>query len=659
MMKPEIKDLIEISRYYGQRKDYVIAGGGNTSFKNDEHLWIKASGINLGDISENGFCVLDRGHLNAIPGKKFSADPVKREEEVKNALLDSRVDPDSGLRPSVETSLHNLFSYRYVVHTHSTLVNGLMCSNAAEMKTREIFGEEVLFVPYTDPGYVLFKVIAEKMNEYKRQLHHDPKIVLIQNHGIFVAADSTDEIKAIYAGVERKLKSAFTVFPESEEKSVSEKMTEIVPAIRMLLSEEKLKVARAFNSSWIAGFITGEKAFREGISRPFNPDQMVYCLSEYLFIENTGISEDIIEEARIKIADFRERKGIMPKVIFIGHEGVIAAENSSVAVGYLKDMVNDFCQISRLSQNFGGPHPLTAEQAAFIENWEVENYRKKVSLGSKSQGRLENKTVVVTGAAQGFGAGIAEILFSEGANVVVADLSEEKGRECVKKLNSGSTKNRALFAGVDVGLDGSVKEMVRQAVVNFGGLDVMISNAGILYAGSLDEMDQVTFERMTKVNYTGYFLCAKYAQQVMKIQSRYNPELYMDIIQINSKSGLKGSKKNFAYAGGKFGGIGLTQSFALELMTYRIKVNAICPGNYFDGPLWSDPEKGLFVQYLNAGKVPGAKTIDDVKAFYEAQVPAGRGCTPGDVAKAIFYAIDQHYETGQAIPVTGGQQMLK
>jgi NAD(P)-dependent dehydrogenase (short-subunit alcohol dehydrogenase family) len=296
---------------------------------------------------------------------------------------------------------------------------------------------------------------------------------------------------------------------------------------------------------------------------------------------------------------------------------------------------------------------------AFIENWEVENYRKKVSLGGKAQGRLENKTVVVTGAAQGFGAGIAEILFKEGANIVVADLNEEKGKEFAGQLNEKKTKNRAHFIPVNVAEASSVETMVQQAVLQFGGLDVMISNAGILHAGSLDEMDQKTFELMTKVNYTGYFLCAKYAQKVMKIQHRYKPGQYMDIIQINSKSGLKGSNKNFAYAGGKFGGIGLTQSFALELMPFHIKVNSICPGNYFDGPLWSDPEKGLFMQYLNAGKVPGAKTIADVKAFYEAQVPAGRGCTPEDVAKAIFYVIDQHYETGQAVPVTGGQNMLK
>jgi NAD(P)-dependent dehydrogenase (short-subunit alcohol dehydrogenase family)/rhamnose utilization protein RhaD (predicted bifunctional aldolase and dehydrogenase) len=657
-MNRQINDLIEISRYYGQEKDYVIAGGGNTSYKNEKYLWIKASGINLGNISESGFCVLDREKLAAIPTQKFSDDPVQRENEVKHALLDSRVDPGSGLRPSVETSLHNLFSYNFVVHTHSTLVNGLMCSNQAEEKASEIFGEEVLYVPYCDPGYILFKIIAEKIDGYNKKFSRDPQIVLIQNHGVFVAADSVDEIKGIYAGIETRLKSVFSKFPEMAELEVSEKIAEALPAIRMLLSEEKLKVAMAFNNSVISKFISDKDAFKKGIAHPFNPDQMVYCLAEYLFIQHSETAEDIISEAQTKILEYRNRRGMMPKVIFIQKEGVVVAEDSAVSAEYLKDMVNDFCQISRLSENFGGPHPLTPEQADFIETWEVENYRKKISLGGKAQGRLENKTVVITGAAQGFGAGIAEILFSEGANIVVADLNEEKGKEFTLQLNAKDSKNKAHFVKVNVAEAASVEEMVRQTVFQFGGLDVMISNAGILHAGSLDEMQPATFELMTKVNYTGYFLCSKYAQKVMKIQHQHKPDFYMDIIQINSKSGLKGSNKNFAYAGGKFGGIGLTQSFALELMPFNIKVNSICPGNFFDGPLWSDPEKGLFFQYLNAGKVPGAKTIADVKSFYEAQVPAGRGCTSEDVAKAIFYVIDQHYETGQAVPVTGGQNML-
>jgi sorbitol-6-phosphate 2-dehydrogenase len=132
----------------------------------------------------------------------------------------------------------------------------------------------------------------------------------------------------------------------------------------------------------------------------------------------------------------------------------------------------------------------------------------------------------------------------------------------------------------------------------------------------------------------------------------------MDIVQVNSKSGLRGSNRNFAYAGGKFGGIGLTQSFARELVEDGIKVNAVCPGNFFEGPLWSDPEKGLFVQYLRTGKVPGAATIDDVRRFYESKVPMGRGCRPADVVRAILYLVEQEYETGQALPVTGGQVML-
>ncbi len=287
----------------------------------------------------------------------------------------------------------------------------------------------------------------------------------------------------------------------------------------------------------------------------------------------------------------------------------------------------------------------------------------KIDINSSDlvgQQRIPGRIVIVTGGAQGFGAGIANELFEEGANIVVADLNEEVGKEMISQLNSKEYSNKALFVKTDVSDPDSVENLINKTTLHFGGLDVMISNAGILRAGGLDEMDPKTFDLMTKVNYAGYFYCAKYSSKVMKIQSKYSDgNHFMDILQINSKSGLKGSNRNFAYAGGKFGGIGLTQSFALELMPDQIKVNSICPGNFFDGPLWSNPENGLFVQYLKAGKVPGAKTIEDVKVFYENQVPAKRGCRVIDVVRAILYAIEQQYETGQAIPVTGGQEMLK
>lgn len=274
-------------------------------------------------------------------------------------------------------------------------------------------------------------------------------------------------------------------------------------------------------------------------------------------------------------------------------------------------------------------------------------------------GRLERKISIVTGSAQGFGAGIAERMVIEGSCVVFADLNEDLARENAATFNRLYGPGRALAVKVDVSDEASVKNLVEKTVLEYGGLDIFISNAGVLKAGGLEEMTVKDFEFVTKINYTAFFICTKYAARPMRISHRFDPYYTSDIIQINSKSGLEGSNKNFAYAGGKFGGIGLVQSFAKELVTDGIKVNAICPGNYYEGPLWSDPERGLFVQYLNAGKIPGAKTVEDVKKAYVSKVPMQRGCYPSDVACAIFYCVDQKYETGQAIPVTGGQNMLK
>lgn len=268
-------------------------------------------------------------------------------------------------------------------------------------------------------------------------------------------------------------------------------------------------------------------------------------------------------------------------------------------------------------------------------------------------GRLSGKIAIVTGGAQGFGFGIAKALVAEGAQVVIANRRESQGEAAVKELGDHSA-----FAQGDVSDPESCKNLMIRAVELFGGIDIFVANAGILKAGALPDMTPEDFEAVTKVDYSGYFYCAKYASEIMKAEYEADNSKFFDIVQINSKSGLVGSKANFAYAGAKFGGIGLTQSFALELVPWNIKVNSICPGNFYDGPLWSDPEKGLFVQYLNAGKVPGAKTVQDVKDYYLSKSPIHRGCTPEDVAKALFYCVEQTFETGQAIPVTGGQTML-
>ncbi len=279
--------------------------------------------------------------------------------------------------------------------------------------------------------------------------------------------------------------------------------------------------------------------------------------------------------------------------------------------------------------------------------------RANIHKRPAAQGRLAGKIAIVTGSAQGFGKGIAEEMYKEGASVVIADMNEPLAQTVAKELGE-----RAYCIPVNVSDEESVAKLVAETVEHFGGLDIMVSNAGVVRSGPLATFEKKDLDFVTSINYTGLFLCAKYAAIVMQAQHEADPGWTGDIITVNSKSGLEGSNKNFAYAGSKFGGIGLVESFALELCAYNIKVNAVCPGNYLEGPLWMDPERGLFIQYLKAGKVPGAKTVEDVKRYYEAKVPMGRGCLPVDVARAIFYCVEQKYETGQAIPVTGGQIML-
>ncbi len=656
IMKPEIQQLIEVSQFYGSKKDFVIAGGGNTSFKDDEHIYVKASGVSLATIDENGFAVLDRKALKAISEKTYSTNVMERENQIKNDLLNARTQPEKGLRPSVETSLHDLIAFKFVVHTHSTKVNGLMCGKDAERLTAELFGNDVVYVPYVDPGYVLFKEVEARISAYRAKTGNEPQIILLQNHGIFVAADTVAEIHAIYKKVIAKLDAVLGQTPEIEPRAIDRAATKIVPAVRMMLSGNGLKTVKVINNSLIEKFISSDEEYTK-IASPFIPDGIVYCNSSFIYAEYTGDVDALLTDLSGKIDSYIKTQPKTPKVICIKGLGCLLASDNAQGVATLEDVLMDTCLVSLYSEKFGGQSPMTPEQVRFIDTWEVEQYRSSIALGATG-GRVDKRIAVVTGGAQGFGAGIVESLVENGANVVIADLNEEKGKTFAESLNAGKRKNKAFFVKTDVSNAMSVESLVFETVREFGGIDVFISNAGILRAGGLDEMTPETFELMTKVNYSAYFLCAKYASAVMKLQNKYKKDHFTDIIQINSKSGLKGSNRNFAYAGGKFGGIGLTQSFALELMPSKIKVNSICPGNFFDGPLWADPGNGLFVQYLRAGKVPGAKTIDDVKRFYEAQVPAGRGCTPLDVMRAVYYVIEQEYETGQAVPVTGGQNML-
>ncbi len=256
--------------------------------------------------------------------------------------------------------------------------------------------------------------------------------------------------------------------------------------------------------------------------------------------------------------------------------------------------------------------------------------------------RLLDKIAIVTGGAQGLGQAICWRLAQEGCHVVVADLNEEAAAETAAAI----TDRRALSMKVDVTDEAQVAGMIDRTVQEFGKVDIVVSNAGILISGPVDEFPAEKWKAVITVNLFGAFLVCKHAARVMK------PQHSGSIIQINSKSGKKGSFKNSAYAASKFGGIGLIQSVALELAEFGVRANAICPGNLLDSPLWVN---SLFKQYAHNQGI----TEEEVRQKYIDQVPMKRGCTYEDVCNVlVFLASDQSsYMTGQAVNVTGGQEM--
>jgi len=259
--------------------------------------------------------------------------------------------------------------------------------------------------------------------------------------------------------------------------------------------------------------------------------------------------------------------------------------------------------------------------------------------------RLQDKVAIVTGAAQGLGEALAHRLGREGAHVVIADIMDDKA-QAVAQAIAQAYGVKTLWVHCDVTDLAQCEAMVARTLQAFGQVDILVANAGILIAGAIDGIDPARWRKVIEVNLIGYFNSARAVVPHMKARRRGV------IIQINSKSGKRGSSKNSAYAASKFGGIGLTQSLALELAEHQIRVNAICPGNLLDSPLWQD---SLYEQYAKRWGI----TPEEVRARYLAQVPLGRGCTYEDVANVlVFLASDESsYMTGQAINVTGGQEM--
>jgi len=334
--------------------------------------------------------------------------------------------------------------------------------------------------------------------------------------------------------------------------------------------------------------------------------------------------------------------------IWEGMEAVINARFPGKIVIYPQVEDLPLTPLSELATRLPSVAAHLDPQGRWTNKAEEELLRQRLALPqgiTAEWRRLVGQSAIVTGAAQGLGEAIAKRLAREGANVIVADINFQRAQKVASEIEA-EYGTRAIAVLMDVTNEEQVRAGVDLAVREFGGLDIFVANAGILQAYDITEFPTETWRKVIDVNLIGYFICAREAARVMKQQRRGV------IIQINSKSGKRGSFRNSAYASSKFGGIGLTQSIALDLAPYNVRVNAICPGNLLDSPLWVD---SLYDQYARKWGI----TPQEVRQRYLAQVPLGRGCTYEDVTNALVFLAspEASYITGVALSVTGGQEM--
>ena len=655
-MNQQVSELIAVANTFGADPEYSRAGGGNASVKVDGVLHIKPSGVPLATLTEADLVGL---RLDVLLEALHSDEPVEG-DPVQAAAAKALVNAPGGRRPSVEILFHALIPDALVLHTHPLVANALTCNTDAEALVGRLLGDDAVFVPYTDPGVPLAREVEARRTAYtERTGRPAPGITFLGNHGIIVsgnsAAELTERAERLTAAVAAAIDATPAAASDVADATARTALINLVaPTLRGLLGTPgRLAVVTSDSSDWVrAATLTpaGQAVLTDG---PLIPDQIVYAGSFPLVLDAAADAAAVTAA----VAAHRAQHGkdpiitVVPGVVAFGAGADLAAAQTALAT------FTDALRVARDAGRIGTVRTLDAAERGFIENWEAESYRKGIAASAKA-GRMTGKVAMVTGAAQGFGLGITTELLAEGAQVVLADLNIELATKNAAELSNKYGAGRAVAVAVNVSDPDSQLAAIAAATAIYGGIDVFISNAGVVRSEGVMTQPVADFDLVTGVNYRGYFLGVRAVAPIMAAQHAARPEALFDIIEINSKSGLEGSKRNFAYSGSKFGGIGLTQSFALELIEYGIKVNAICPGNYLDGPLWMDPERGLFVQYLNAGKVPGATTVADVRKSYEDKVPMGRGCLPSDLAKAVYYIVEQTYETGQAVPVTGGQNML-
>jgi rhamnulose-1-phosphate aldolase/alcohol dehydrogenase len=661
--------LVYASRLIGAESSLVVWGGGNTSVKVVERdhrghaipvLRVKGSGSDLKSIQRKDFPGVRMDDIRLLLERQDMSD-----EEMVAYLAHALQEP-GGVRPSIETLLHGFVDTYAVVHTHADAIVSLTNNDRAADVLAGVYGKDVLALEYRRPGFKISREVADAI-----AANPQARALLLAKHGTITwgatvreAYEATIELitRAEEAIAERRRgRRAFggPRVPVSEPAERRARALDLLPRLRGSLSRERRAIVRYDDTPAVLEFVSSADTATVSQVGPATPDHTIYTKRLPCFVPLDQPGDPAATWTTVQRAletftreytayvDAHRGPGVelldpRPRVVLVPGLGMFTAGRDARTAGIVDDIYHHTIDVIGNASAFGRYVSLSAKDAFDVEYWPLELY--KLTLAPPER-ELARRIALVTGGGSGIGRAVAQRLAAEGAHVAIGDVDADSARrvadEVVKTVGAG----RALGLAMDVTSEASVRAAFEETVLTWGGLDVLVSNAGIAHSAPVDRMALADWERSFAVNATGHFLVAREAMRVLIRQG-----IGGALVFVATKNVMSPGKDFAAYSAAKAAEAQLGKVLALEGAPHGIRSNIVNPDAVFqDSKLWSEDIRR---ERAAAQGIP----VEQLEDFYRKRNLLGARILPEDVAEAVlFLAADRSAKTtGCTLTVDGG-----
>ncbi|ANU18371.1 short-chain dehydrogenase [Planococcus maritimus] len=665
-----LDELVYRSNLIGSDRAVCNWGGGNTSIKTVEKdfrgrdievMWVKGSGSDLATMEAKNFTGLKLEDIRPLIDREEMPD-AEMVDYLSQCMIDSKHP-----RASIETLLHAFLPFKHVDHTHPDAIISLCCADNGKELAKEIFGDRFVWVPYVRPGFTLSKMIAEGV-----QNNPSADLVLMEKHGLVVwgetAKESYDKTISVINEAENYINGRLqedAIFGGKQYDALAEEdrlkiLAKLMPVIRGAVSDEKKMLLTHDTAADILEFVNSRDAAELSQVGAACPDHLVHTKMKPLYVDwdpSTKDADQLIETVKKGIADFKkdyeayfERNknegDVMfepaPRVILIPGIGMVNSGKNTAMANVSGALYHRAVSVMKGSTTLGKFVSLNEAESYNIEYWPLELY--KLSL-APAEAEFSRKVAFVTGGAGGIGSETCRQFVADGAHVVLADLNLEGAEKVAAEINEQYGEQRALAVKMDVTSEEQVQEAFRQTALAFGGVDVIVNNAGLATSSPFGETSVKEWDLNMNVLGKGYFLVAREAFNQMKEQS-----IGGSMVFIGSKNSVYAGKNASAYSSVKALEAHLARCIAAEGGEFGIRVNSVLPdavlqGSAIWGSKWKEERAAAY------GIEP-----DQLDEHYRKRTTLLVNIYPKDIAESILFLASSKAEktTGCMITVDGG-----